>query len=271
MSQYADPEDLTLGTTYHVLLRETEALEKTVAEMLNIERHSTTGTGTDFAGVSFHREFEVRYRTGRLTVSSAFSALRLLLKEIDRYRTTLANLVGFVSREQQLRPQFASIDLVALLEEAVDAFEAPALTKGILIRCDLPPSAAIRADPQLLHRLFVNLLDNAIKYSYRTTAHTAQRHVDVQCKRHSTDGHHLVSVTSYGVGIEQEEIDSGMLFEYGVRGKWARDREREGTGIGLAEAKRIVDAHNGFIKLKSEARSGAHVTTVTVVLPARPI
>ena len=268
MSQYADPEDLALGTTYHVLLRETEALEKTVAEMLNIERHSTSGADSDFVGISFHRELEVRYRSGRLSVSAAFAVLRILIKEIDRYRTTLANLVGFVSRHEPLRPRFSHVDLVAVLDEAIDAFEAPALGKGIQIRADAPTSASVRADPQLLHRLFVNLLDNAIKYSYQTAAHTAQRHVDILCKRHSADGSYLVAITSYGVGIEQSEIDSGELFEYGIRGKFARDREREGTGIGLAEAKRIVDAHNGSIKLKSQARSGAHVTTVTVIFPA---
>jgi len=272
MSQYADPDDFAIASTYHVLLRETEALEKTVGTVLEIEIHGTSGSAADFRGVSFYRELDARYRSGKLSIVSAFSTLCVVLKEIDRYRAILGNLAGFVSRDQPLRPAKVAVDLTALLEEAVDLFEAAAFSKGILLHLDGPRAAAINGDPALLYRVFVNLLDNAIKYSFSTTAHSGQRHVDIQCRRHSADGQYLVSVTSYGVGISPKEISSGVVFEYGVRGEWATDREREGTGIGLAECKRIVEAHGGSIKLRSEPRSTdpknpAYVTTVSVVIP----
>jgi signal transduction histidine kinase len=268
MSQYADSDDLALGSTYHVLLRETEALEKTIGTMLSIEPHASGTSSTDFRGTSFYRELELRYRNGKLNMSATFSTLRVVLKEVDRYRAILGNLVGFVSRDQPLRPNRVPVDLATLLEEATDLFEASAFAKGISLQLEAPRAALIHGDPQLLYRVLINLLDNAIKYSFSTTAHSSQRHVDILCRRHSTDGQYLISVTSYGVGVTLEEIESGAIFEYGVRGKLASDREREGTGIGLAECKRIVDAHGGSIKLKSDPRSGAYVTTVNVVLPS---
>lgn len=268
MTQYADSDDLALGATYHLLLRETEALEKTIATMLNIEPHGKSDSREGFGAKSFYRELDLRQKAGNLTPGSILAALRVVLKEVDRYRTTIANLAGYVSRDQPLRPTKTDLDLVLLLEEAIDVFEAPAFAKGVLIQLEAPPSVIIRADSQLMFRVFVNLLNNAIKYSYTTTGHSGQRHVDVQARRHSSDGRYLVNVTSYGVGITAAEIASGSIFEYGVRGELASDREREGTGIGLAECKRIVEAHGGTIRLKSEPRSAAYITTVSVVIPA---
>lgn len=268
MSLYADSDDFALGSTYHVLLRATEALEVTVAEMLGVNT-SPRDNASALSALSFYKELDLRYRAGRLTLPGTYSILRMVLKDVDRYRTTVANLVGYMSRETALELRKTLISLSSLLEEAVDTFEGPALAKGIRINVEASTEIEIFADADLLQRLLFNLLDNAIKYSYQTTAHTAQRHVDVQCKRHSVAGDVVLSFASYGVGIDPDELQSGRLFSYGVRGRQASDREREGTGIGLAECKRIVDAHGGSIRLASDPRNGAYKTTVTVILPRK--
>ena len=102
------------------------------------------------------------------------------------------------------------------------------------VPADLPP---VFADPERVHQVLFNLLDNAVRFT------PAGGRVTVSASRHN--GAVDVSVHDTGPGIPAEHLP--RLFERFYRVDTARSRDDGGTGIGLAIARSVVEAHGGQI------------------------
>jgi len=112
----------------------------------------------------------------------------------------------------------------------------------------------IKADRDKIEQVFVNLIDNAIKYTEddgRIRVCLVQQNGDV-----------VVTVEDDGIGIREEHLD--RVFERFYRVDKARSRKLGGTGLGLGIAKHIVLAHKGEIRIESDTSKG---TKVFVTLP----
>jgi len=109
-------------------------------------------------------------------------------------------------------------------------------------------------DPQHLQRVFVNLLSNAVKYTPEGGA------IRVGLKRDG--GSILAEVSDTGCGISAEDLPK--LFQEFYRSNAPINQQIRGTGLGLALAKRIVEAHRGHISVMSDQGKGS---TFTVSLP----
>jgi two-component system sensor histidine kinase KdpD len=108
---------------------------------------------------------------------------------------------------------------------------------------DLPP---VRMDLERITEVIVHLLDNASKYSPPETA----IHVTAEVRGAEV----ILSVADHGPGIE--EIEQSMIFEKFYRGLNQR-RTVQGTGMGLAIVKAIVDLHGGKLGVTSQLRRGS--------------
>jgi signal transduction histidine kinase len=253
--------------TVHALAQRVQALE-TSARLLVSNSDGKLGATTNSSRESVYRIFKWRCQNGSLSDEDLTNLCDRMLREVDQFGAMIKNLVGFFSQSEPMKPHKRLEEMRPILEEVVDLFDLLAADKGVAIRLLLAGDPAARIDRDLVHRLLVNLCDNAVKYSYSTSPESGKRFISLFCRRHSTDGGVSVSISSYGVGVLEEEITSGSIFEYGRRGTLARDRERRGMGIGLAEAKRIAEAHGGSLMLRSEHQHGeTYLTTVTVLLP----
>jgi two-component system OmpR family sensor kinase len=153
----------------------------------------------------------------------------------------------------------SAIDLGDLLEEVVDALRAQPTGAGREIRLVVPrvpwPLSPVMADEDLLGSAFFNLIDNALKYTRREDV------VEIRAAAH--DRLVQVEIADSGPGIPAEELP--QLFEELYRGSNARDRE--GSGLGLALVKRIIERHGGSITVHSRM-DGATGTIFTVLLPS---
>jgi signal transduction histidine kinase len=145
--------------------------------------------------------------------------------------------------------QMQDVDLARLIAETVGA----AILRGGNVRAivarDLP---LVEADPLRLRQALDNLVSNAL-------AHSGAAH-EIVVSAGSGDGDIRLSVTDRGDGIpigEQERI-----FEAGVR----LDSSRPGSGLGLAVARAVAEAHGGELTLESTPGEGA---TFTLALPLR--
>lgn len=114
----------------------------------------------------------------------------------------------------------------------------------------------IRADRNKIEQVFVNLIDNAIKYTPESGL--------IELSLHDLGRDVRVAVKDNGVGIAKKHLD--RIFERFYRADKARSRELGGTGLGLSIAKHIVLAHNGQISIESELNKG---TRVFVTLPKK--
>jgi two-component system, OmpR family, phosphate regulon sensor histidine kinase PhoR len=120
---------------------------------------------------------------------------------------------------------------------------------------DLPP---IDVDRERVHQVLFNLVDNAVRFTPPGG--------EVRIEAHRHNGAVEVSVADTGVGIPAEALP--RLFERFYRVDPSRSREDGGTGIGLAIARSVVEAHGGSITASSEPGEGSRFTFDLPVAPA---
>ena len=128
-------------------------------------------------------------------------------------------------------------------------------TLSSLAETDAP--APVTADREAIRRVVRNLLENAVKYS------PEKRTVWVETVREN--GNAVLTVRDEGMGIAADE--QPRIFDKFVRGEAAKKACIQGTGIGLAMVKEIVQAHNGQVAVSSNIGKGS---IFTVRLPLRP-
>lgn len=265
-----DPNLYVVIEMAHALARECDALDKAIRDSLLSDVKGSTEAPAAIkrkTRSSFYRDFEWRVAAGLVKPAKAISALNRIIRQADHFRVQVNNLLGSLSQDQVLTLNQEPMDLEGLLQEVMDLFEFSAAEKGIEIRTKFVGHPVLVADRDLLHRMFVNLCDNAIKYSYSKSEASGDRFINIECHRYSMHNDWIITFRSYGVGIDAEEIASGYIFQYGARGRLSTDRGRAGTGIGLAEAKRIAEAHRGEIKVDStKLEGGSYVTSVRVIV-----
>lgn len=181
-----------------------------------------------------------------------------VLEELGRMSRLTDQLLTLSRRDagvEQLAP--VPVDLHSLVSGVVDALAPLADARGVRLRLDTEGPVPVLGDEGRLRQVFINLLDNALKY---TPEHGT---VTVRVGRRGTDG--TVIVADTGIGIPPEHLPH--VFARFYRVDRARSRAEGGTGLGLSIARSIVAAHGGSIDLESKPGTG---TTCTVTLPADP-
>jgi light-regulated signal transduction histidine kinase (bacteriophytochrome) len=121
-------------------------------------------------------------------------------------------------------------------------------TNGRNIAWQVAALPEVYADPALLRQVFVNLLSNAVKYTRRRT----EARIEI-ASQPGADGEVVVFVRDNGAGFDMKYVDK--LF--GVFQRLHAAHEFEGTGVGLANVRRIVERHGGRIWAEAEVERGA--------------
>jgi len=161
-----------------------------------------------------------------------------------------------VERGQQLlKPEAVSVARV--MADVVEQLRMPAEDKHLQMAVHVGAADVVRADPNSLHTVLLNLVDNALKYT------PAEGSVTIS-GRTVPEGYEL-AVSDTGVGVPTEH--QARIFERFYRVDKARDRATGGTGLGLSIVKHIMESHGGRVTVHSTPGEGA---TFTVFFPAAP-
>ncbi len=161
------------------------------------------------------------------------------------------------SRIQSGRAQasFEPTDLPAYTADLASLFRAAVEQAGMALVVDCPPlERPVWVDRAMWEKIVTNLLSNAFK-------HTFEGEIRIALSS-GADGGAVLTVTDTGVGIPNDELP--LLFERFHRVKNARSRTSEGTGIGLALVRELVQLHGGEVQVSSTPGGG---TTFTVAIP----
>ncbi len=174
-------------------------------------------------------------------------------ERLSRLVDDLLQLSDIETGKLVLKPTVLSLHEVAA--EVVAFFEKLAAQKSLSLVNNVPPDIRLQADWDRLTQIFVNLVDNALKYT--------PEHGEITLSaEHKTPKFVHVWVVDTGIGIPS--IDLPRITERFYRVDRARSRELGGTGLGLAIVKHLVQAHGGELWLESELGKG---TTVNFSLP----
>jgi two-component system phosphate regulon sensor histidine kinase PhoR len=170
---------------------------------------------------------------------------------------TLSDLEsGKVHLSQQL------LDAGNLIQRVLEVFWDQAARKKIKLKQEVAPGLPkLAGDLDRLQQLFINLVDNAIKY---TPLEGVVSLTVTQTPVHNGSAPHIeIAVRDTGPGIPEKDLP--RITERFYRVDKARSRDLGGTGLGLAIVKHIVQAHKGELSIESTLKKG---TTVRVRLPA---
>jgi len=161
------------------------------------------------------------------------------------------------SRMGRAELRLQNVDLTALAHEAVAGLATDITGRNVSWKISSLPR--VQGDYAMLRQVLVNLLGNAIKY----TRPRDPAHIEIGCREESISGEFVCFVRDNGVGFDMQYVDK--LF--GVFQRLHRAEEFEGTGIGLANVRRIVHRHGGRTWAEGKVDGGA---TLYFTLPRTP-
>jgi heavy metal sensor kinase len=190
-------------------------------------------------------------RSGEEYKKSLFS----ISQEAERMSSMLKKLL-FLARSEnhESQPDLENIDLKESLADLATDINVLCEEKSVDFELNAEDHLIVKGDKIKLRELFLNLLDNAIRYTPRGG------NISLTLKQEDNKAHIVVKDT--GIGIPKEHLPH--IFERFYRVDKSRSRAEGGTGLGLSICQRIVELHGGAIEVESKFGEGS---TFTVILP----
>ena len=133
-----------------------------------------------------------------------------------------------------------------LVDEAMRTFSSDLHTNNIIINIDSMPE--VNVDAALIVQVWINLISNAIKF----TGNTTSPEINIGSEK-DTKGNVIFFIKDNGAGFDQKYVDK----IFGVFQRLHNVNEFPGTGIGLANVKRIIVKHGGDVRAEGKVNKGA--------------
>jgi len=181
-----------------------------------------------------------------LSESAAKKSIREDLEEMEKMVTEVLKTARshFTHGQLNLQP----VNLVDLLKGVVSTFEGdlPRIRTGAM-----PDHVELNLDPARVKTVLKNVLDNAVKYSFKTS-----RPVEISMEKR--DPYWMIQIRDNGVGIPEDELP--YIFEPFYRVDKSRSKDTGGYGLGLSLCKTVMEAHQGKIEVDSSPEGGTTVS-----------
>ncbi|MGB6295918.1 MAG: response regulator [Rivularia sp. (in: cyanobacteria)] len=155
----------------------------------------------------------------------------------------------------RMQPSFRKCDLVEFVSQIVESFRPYCEKKELNLLTELDQCPAVYLDMEKFDKVVYNLLSNAMKFTPQNGSITVRlQYTGSDC---------ILQVEDTGIGIAEEQIPH--LFERFRQAEGSENRSYEGTGLGLALVKELVEVHGGTVTVDSIYESG---TNFTISLPS---
>lgn len=184
----------------------------------------------------------------------------MMLRNTQRLERLVNQLLDLSRIESgQMKLHMKHLDIVEVVRGIVAAFESLAKQKGVNYKVTVPKEEIVGwFDRDAVEKILTNLLSNAFKF----TPEGGDVHITMRLSPIPTSAHVSISVTDTGAGMGSLELD--RIFDRFYQVDASQTREQEGSGIGLALTKELVELYHGHISVQSEL---GHGSTFTVHLP----
>jgi two-component system phosphate regulon sensor histidine kinase PhoR len=174
--------------------------------------------------------------------------LKIIQEHAERLNSLVDDLLSLSyleSKEMLLEKQ--ALNLRRLLDEVISGFKAQLKKKDIEIKNELSDSVEVDADKHRIGQVFINLIDNAIKFN--------KEKGKIRIYSQPENAKIKVIVEDSGIGIPEKDIP--RIFERFYRTDKARSRSLGGTGLGLSIVKHIIELHSGNVGVESTEGLGS--------------
>ena len=175
--------------------------------------------------------------------SSTNKGLVRQLNTTRRMSHLVKNLLDLSRLEQQETITKKSVNMTSLIDHVLDDYKELLASKTIHLEKQLEKDLFIQGDSEKLYRLFINLVDNSIKYNFEKGG------VLIVKGRKANRGV-VLEFSNTGQPIPEGDLD--LIFEQFYRVEKSRSTIHGGSGLGLAIAKKIVELHDGAIEISNE-------------------
>jgi len=177
-------------------------------------------------------------------------ALEIIYRESQKMSVMISQLLMLSrSDEGKYRLEIEDIDLKLIMNEIIDEMKESAKANNIKLSFSGENGLIIKADQTLITRLFINIINNAVKFNKKGGF------VKVQITTAADKNFVRILIEDNGIGIPEEDIENIFNRFYQVD----KSRNDKGTGLGLAIAKWIVDIHKGTINIESALGKGTKI------------
>lgn len=184
--------------------------------------------------------------------------VHIIEKNTDRLINIVNDLLSLSElEEQKITLERENVELNSLIQNGMGIFESRITARDLSFRFHAEKKVYIFADAFRIEQMFINLIDNAIKYTEKGSIEISLTSEEDNTAR--------ISIKDTGIGIPQEH--QPRIFERFYVTNKARSRKMGGTGLGLSIVKHIVIQHGGKINVKSKPGTG---TEFIVSLPCLP-
>lgn len=221
-----------------------QELDQLKSEFISIASHEFRNPLTGIKGWAD----VLRARAGSLKQQQALSAIESISREASRLNDLVEKVLN-VSRIESGNFAFSPcrLRLINTISVVAQQMAVQAEPRGIQMEVQVDEALVVEADPDLVEQILVNLVSNAIKYTFDNTM--------IDLRAEARDGMALVSVEDQGPGIPADQIP--RLFGRFVRLAAPKASGPPGAGLGLYITKRLVEMHGGKIWVESEAGKGS--------------
>lgn len=250
-SHHYNDEISELGETINYMASELSEADRVKNDFISTISHELRTPLTAIKGWG-----ETLLQVGDTDPTLLSKGMQVIIDESGRLTGIVEELLDF-SRMQsgKLSMRLEKIDVLAELDDAVFVFRERALREGIELIYNVPHlPAPMNGDANRIKQVFVNILDNAFKYT--------EQGGKVIVVANIIDTTLEIMVGDTGCGIPEEDLPH-------VTEKFYRSCvSARGSGIGLAVVDEIIKLHHGTLKINSVVGEG---TTVSVLLPIEPV
>jgi signal transduction histidine kinase len=192
--------------------------------------------------------------SGEGTPAEYRGSLSVVNKQARRMTRIVSDMLALARADAGHQVPLEELYLNDVVEDCCRAAQALAIPKGVRLVYEGSPDISFHGNEELLKRMAVNLLDNAVHYTPAGGCVTVTLGSDPAWAR--------LSVSDTGIGIPPECI--GRVFDRFYRVDESRTRAEGGSGLGLSIVKLAAEAHRGSVELTSDLGRGS---TFTVTLP----
>ncbi len=197
-------------------------------------------------------ESEVAISKDTRKAESYKESLAIVHNESKRLTNIVEDLFLLARADRgQVEPHKENVYLDEIITESVRSVRTLAEKRNIKVNFAELPAMPLRADESLLHRLFLNLIDNAIKYNREAGT------ISIDAKEIGTK--YQITISDTGIGISPEK--QAKIFDRFYRADDARSRVEDkisgGAGLGLSIAKWIAKIHKGTLTLERSDETGS--------------